>query len=767
MPLKPYYIASFDESSGQNKYLEPFLIPEKSYVKMNNFSVYRGRIRRKRGHSFLGQLERSFTNVTAPTITTGPYTTNVLNLATGYTSGSEPNAYILIGTVYITIDPGGANETHYKDAVGILIHLSGPYSGSGVINYQTGVATITFTSEPPSTTAVHISFMYAPALPVMALPTRQATSGIANDTLLAFDTKYAYIFNGSNFVALPSTLSVVWKGTDYDFFWIENYYNNSSGPLTWITNGNFSGSTSDALYYYDGTTLTLFDPALDSGTPGNKLQQCEIFKSYKGRLLALNTYEGTTLSGAVNYPQRIRWSQNGDPTNQTNGWRSDIAGYGGYLDIPTSDQIISCEAIKDILLVKCQNSSWKLTSTGDPNAPFIPQRINIEFGCESAFSIVPFDRGVLAVGNVGITADDGVNVERIDQVIPDLVLEFSNDNQGPQRVYGIRDYTQQFVYWTYPDSANGAYFPNKVIAYNYLSKNWSVFENSFTCFGYYTLNAGYTWATLPYESWDDWVGTWEDSNTQTGYPSIIAGNNTGAVVLIYEDILEAPSYLVTNVVQTARLTVTVPSHNLQTGDFVRFDNFRDRFSVWTQLNGPIYQVTVIDQNTFTLSIYNPTTGQFDTVVLGSSPTYLGGAYMGHLPIPFLQSKFFCPFYEAGSKMRLPRVDLLLDTTDNGSITFNAYIDEDENNAVNDPTINSNAGLWGNNQVTTAPNTTLYPYQASQQKIWQTTWPNIRCQNFMYAITLNDAQMSDIDVFGSDIVLHATVFYAEPVGRLTP
>ena len=96
--------------------------------------------------------------------------------------------------------------------------------------------------------------------------------------------------------------------------------------------------------------------------------------------------------------------------------------------------------------------------TGNQVLPFIWQKINTELGAESTFSVVPFDKVILGVGNVGIHACNGANVERIDDKIPDEVFRIHNENEGVQRVYGIRDYDVEMVYWTFPSQEENSTF---------------------------------------------------------------------------------------------------------------------------------------------------------------------------------------------------------------------------------------------------------------------------------------------------------------------
>src|SRR5690606_30639266 len=115
------------------------------------------------------------------------------------------------------------------------------------------------------------------------------------------------------------------------------------------------------------------------------------------------------------------------------------------------------------------------------------QQISSELGAESTFSIIPFDQNAIGVGNVGIHSCNGTNVSRIDNRIPDAVFAIHNENDGPQRVYGIRDYYLEILYWSFPssDASSDFPYPNRILIYDYKTGTWSFFEDSVTCFGYF------------------------------------------------------------------------------------------------------------------------------------------------------------------------------------------------------------------------------------------------------------------------------------------
>ena len=58
--------------------------------------------------------------------------------------------------------------------------------------------------------------------PVMGLRTRELFA-LNQQQLIGFDTTTSYVYNGTTFITLPSTMPVTWSGTDYQFFWTTNY----------------------------------------------------------------------------------------------------------------------------------------------------------------------------------------------------------------------------------------------------------------------------------------------------------------------------------------------------------------------------------------------------------------------------------------------------------------------------------------------------------------------------------------------------------------
>jgi len=781
MSYQPHYIASFEDDSGLSTYYEPFLLPEKAFPKLEDAYAWRGKVRRRIGFNYLGRLRRELTNESEGTVGAA----NPMVKADILTSvrATEPNAELQTGTVSIILDRGNANETTYIDnGFGTFtMQVGGTYTiSASSINYATGAISLTFTVVPGAAVTVEATFFYYPGLPVMALPTRQEDL-INAESLVAFDTKYAYKFISNQFQEIDPAKT--WHGDDKDFFWTTTYWPDgpSSSKYLWATNFNKS-ATPDTLGYFNGNVWTPFTPLV---TATNTLYTCELIIPYKNRLLFFNTWEGTTaggIAGATNFPQRMRFSQVGNPTIAATSWLSDVVGKGGFVDCPTDQTIISVEFIKDVLVVKCERSSWKVIYTGNATFPFYFEKVNTELGAESTFSLVPFDRGIFSVGNVGICTDDSVNVYRIDQNVPQTVFKIKNSENGPERVHGIRDFSNEIVYWAYPNAAEKHKFPNKVLVYNYINQSYAIFNDSFTCYGYFQNTTDKVWSDYTDVVWGGANFAWNSGSQQARYPDVVAGNQQGFVLLLNQKIPNDFSLAINSITidpVTGYPTFVSFQHNLIDQGFITLSNIVGTGTTAApvapfnfpqnpnRLNGLSYKVTVVDNNTFTLEWFNddPTVMDFENVSLVPGGTYLGSGRIAQVNNINISTKVFAPYYENGAQVRLGYLDFLTSKTQNGEITCDIYVNDDNSSSLSE--ISATNGLLGSNRLLTKPeNTTLIPMQANQSKIMHRFFVQAFCQNFQIVLTMNDYQMVHQAIANSEIMLHAMIIYLSRNARMT-
>lgn len=765
----PIKIAGFATGLVQER--ENFLLPEDGFPVLQNAYVFRERIKRKQGLELLGRLRRIFSGtLLAGTISSGGVGTVVYNIFTGLgLVAPETNPQMETGNITpITITIGAPISQMLTDTngSGILMVTAGSIS-SATINYRTGDVTMVF-SGAAGASSVTLSGAYYPNLPVMGLRSRELNS-INNQQLVAFDQVYAYVYIVGWQEFIPGT---TWTGDNSDFFWSTNYWTDGSTPplkLFWVTND--SGTSGDPIRYTNGMTWTNFAPQVNSG--GTLLTQCLILIPFRGRLLALNTLEGATLGTSNSFSNRIRWAAIGNPLTAT-AWRDDIRGQGGFLNIPTSESIVSAGFVRDNLVIYCENSTWQLRYTGRSIAPFQIEKVNTELGSQSTFSAVQFDTSLVGIGDKGVVECDSFKSERIDVKIPDLTFQISEASNGTKRVHGIRDFQQKLAYWTYPYAPSqytgSQIFPNRRLVYNYENDSWAIFEDSLTTLGTFQEQTSLRWedCNFPWEEADfPWL------NTSAGFPSLVGGNQQGYVMYLSSNLqprVTSDTSLTINDITgniSTPTVITSYNHNLVNGQVIQITNIPTGTPFATSLNNKFFGVIALSANTFQLWVYDPTTLQFSTPQTDTAGVYIGGGQISVRDGFIITSKKF-NFMDEGKNIQLGYIDLLMDTTQNGAITMNVFVNYGDDSPVN--TLPQNivpaTGLpdsFFNSTITTTPpqNTTV----VSSSKTLQRAYCPVRGNFITVQYTLSNAQLVG-DEQESDVNIDANIIWVRPAGRFT-
>jgi hypothetical protein len=763
MSLQSILIAPFDKGLQNNK--KPFLLMDNAFQQMKNAYVWRERVKKREGIKLVGRLRRVLTSETFTDTTPAADTFNIPNIFTGQLSiTGEANAQIEPGTLDITIAaPDASTFTDNGDGTFAVTGL-GDASGS-YVNYASGEVNLEFTGVLTGGAVITADINYFPGFPCMGISKRELGTINVEETVF-FDQKYAYTYDGNNFGEMSSTAATTWTGSNSDFFWTSNYRGSvSSTRLFFATNFFVSGASFDPIRYYNNSTLTwaALTPIIadQGGGSEDTLYQAKIIIPYYGRLLALNTYEGTTAGGvgaSSNFFNRCRFSQIGDPT-AADAWVSDVFGKGGFIDAPTNEAIVSAQFYKNTLIVYFEKSTWNLSYVGEYGLPFAWERTSADLGSESTFSSVVFDDGVLAIGDKAITVATSSNIQRIDQEIPDAVFNIHNQSGGKERVQGVRDFQKEVVFWGYSDGGLRRTFPNRVVVYNYRNNSWALFRDNVTAFGELTSASGISWDSP--QSWDETVH-W-DNLYQAEFPAIVSGNQQGYVHWYQYpadmettadsnvSAIENESLSVFDITRSATvaLQVTSPNHNLEDGEIIYitgllFVDTSDSSTLTTDLNDRFYLVEWVDSDTINLLFYNYDDGDYDVTSgdnLSFSPatgtgTYMGGGEMTLFPKVEIRTKDFNPFQGDGKNMVLSYLDLQTDATANAAVTINLVLD-----SASDVFGNL---LIGNSELETSLSAMGTITNATQANPCQITSPNHGLNDGDEIIVKNVAGMTELN-----------------------
>ena len=708
-----FMIGFTDENGGLQTNYKPWLIADNAFSALKNAYIYRGRLRKRFGSTLMGPSQLSSRLRMNIGKIKGP-----LNIPGSLAIGQM----FSVGTDTFNVHQLGAG----------VVTLSTDPAATCTINSVLPVNTVSFAGVPFGSTVY-----WYPSTAVMGI-TQYETQPINDETTVAFDTTFSYYFDeATTGWERLATGADTWTGTDSDFFWCANYQGLTPDiTLLWATNY----VEADGIRYWDDSTWVKPTLQYANNTPGpNNIITCRIIIQFKNRLLFLNTVE--SVDGANKfYVNRCRYSAIGSPL-AADAWRQDIPGNGSAIDAPTQEAIVTAQFLRDHLIVYFERSTWELVYNGNQAYPFFWQRINTELGAESTFSQVPFDKAVLGVGNVGIHACNGASVDRVDAKIPQLVFSFHNQNSGPMRIAGIRDYRNELVYWTYPDINQDADFPypNKVLVYNYKNNSWGINDDSFTCFGYYQLGA-----KAPSITWESADMTWEELGTEWNSPlssnvttqTVIAGNQQGWMFVIEDGISRNAESL--QVTQAVLGVLTVIDHNLAIGEYAYLENL-DGTSVIIKIDN------IVDKDNVTTSSV-------------SFASYDGGSTLARISRIDIQTKQYNFFLSQDKNAFISRVDFMVDRTDAAEYAIDFFTSTGIDSGIEDGT--ATGALSGTSILETSPYA-LAPYEATQAQLWHPVYLQAEGTFVQLRIFMNDDQMVNEETAFADFQLHAMIFFAQP------
>lgn len=764
-PLQPFSIIG--SSAGLELDKKPFILPDQAFPTLKNAYVWRDRVVKKLGNELIGRLRRVLTVLSLGNTVGAQTTYTFADIFASFipaVGAGETNKEIEPGSLVITIGaPDAATFTDNGDGTFIVTGVG--VSAGSFINYATGAVTIVLSASAGGA-AITANINYFPSLPVMGIWAREISTENDEQTIW-WDTKYAYIDSGSGFNEFLAATATTWDGTDSDFFWATNYRgSNAFTRLFFVT--NFVNTATNPIRYTDGVTWTSFNPLVSAA---DNLYQARILIPYYGRLLAFNTWEGTTAggyAGANNFFNRCRFSQIGSPV-AVDAWRSDQFGKGGFIDAPTNESIISATFFKNTLIVGFERSTWQLRYVGEYGLPFLWERISSDFGTESQFSCILFDHGVASVGDRAIVLANAVNLQRMDEQIPDIVFTFRNLGEGLKRVNGVRDFQKELVYWCYSDTQNNEprKFPNRVLLYNYRNNTYAQFRELVTFFGTHQTINGVTWDRTDIY-WDDDDVYWDDVDDQIRFPRTVIGNQEGFVHFYgYTTALEDQAALsITDFDRTADpFRITVVNHNLENQEIIQIMGLQFIDTVTstveaTNINDEIFSVVRVDDDTLELYKWDTTQQNYlafnytnfptITPVVGVG-TYIGGGTVTLLPKMQIQTKDFNPYQQQGTQAKISYIDFLTDATPDSEVTIKLFLNSSIANQAN--------MLTGNQSVET--NLPSPYYIPGSNYSWHRFFATSTGQYIRVEITYGDDLMNVANTHESQYVLNAITLWMRP------
>ena len=319
-----------------------------------------------------------------------------------------------------------------------------------------------------------------------------------------------------------------------------------------------SSGSGDGIRWYDGDPSGAsglgwvnFAPPLDNlmSSSTTYLIGARMILPFGNRLLAIGTFEATsaTIASPTYYGNRIRYCQvTGTPfyanplpatlpasNLEPLSWVSNIQGYGGFVDLDTTERIISAAVTQGSLILGLEAEQRRVSLTGVETDPYSVTVINPEYGTAGTFAIIPMDQGILTAGEYGFLTTSSYDAKRFDEKIIDQIFSVSANNNGFARICGSRDFRNEVIYFTFASDDNDAanIYPNRTVVYNYREGSFALWNETFSTYGIFKVQTGQTWPFY-FTPWESWNVPWEDlGGDQYIEPFVCGGTPQGFLCL--------------------------------------------------------------------------------------------------------------------------------------------------------------------------------------------------------------------------------------------
>lgn len=724
MSYSAFLISNY--STGFDRELQPWLLPNDAFVDLLDGFVYRGVTNKRDGYSgFANGLKSIYTesrmvHAVAPANMTGVIDGANRTFTATLTTPVSRGSVVIAGSnpVQALHDNGTGGFTG---------------AGTGTINYTTGSVSITFTLPPAVASTVTVGYDYYPGLPVMGIMSFYPTNNVRQ--MIVADTRYVNRYNPTTDRLEDISSASVYGGTKTDFWSWVNYADPSSNPRLLFCNG----VVGDVIQQYDGTTVAAYAPTFAGGT----LNARQMF-NVRDRLVLFQTIEGGTL-----FPRRIRISGTGANSDNFDN----TAPGAGFIDIPDNTWFFGAAFNRDDVLFFTEAATWMMKYTGNDVTPFTLEKIDGSRGCSAAFSVISYLNRTMAASPRGLIISDGYQVDRMDNNIPDFTFNDIDNNNFTECFSGFLDEDRD-VYMIYP--SQGVVKPplvpdgssDRILIVNFEEDNYAVYRIPLSCMGNFQTSISILWSDLTaangFPNWDALAQVYNNWNAfpySKGTPVAIGGGHKGEIWRLNNiESEDNPQRIrAMTVVNADTLRVTTDWNNYNVGDNIVFEAVGGMVEV-NHKQAPIKAIQT-----------NYTTFDVDIQTLGFSAYTSGGIASKTIPFEAL-SKKLNPYVDSDKKLRCGWIYFYVSVAETileqDGVPVPAFLDIDV--ITNDTDIDSVPTFQYRIDCTNL---------ASEvgSKKWVKIWINQTAKFLQFRMRNNQA--------GAKIQVHAMMPGFQPVGRL--
>ncbi len=485
-----------DFRRGVDRSRKAWIAPADAWSELVDCHLRDGRIEKRRGYKYLGQLATKAVHAvgsSGSTVYSGTLT-NFPLLA----KEASPSTYAVTftdGTLVVTDNGAGV--------------LTG--NGTGTINYATGAYSVTFSGV--TTGAVTCAYQYL----------RQTISGGQNAVMLV--DNFTPLSGAEVFMACDRRRLFRWNGTTRRFDDLEGADRWSQcTDETYFQGADYGNSRVflngvDVLYHYDASSGTIKEVSTDwvasknpaDGGYARRIDSASLGFVYAGRLVLFKTRES-----GVDCLRRARWTKIDPNFDSYASWKAT-----DWADAPTNDRIVTAGFVNGALVVAFESSWWRFAHTGDPIRPFEWIRLSDAHGAYARRGMIQLPDYAAAVSKNGMSASDGQRVQRVARELPDAVSSWETTKLGYSFAVRIEELRQGWVTYAAPGDTH----PQHVLAYEYEAEAFARYDLPFHSLGFWKQQDVILWddADALYPTWDDAEITPDSLEQKSGFPVLVAG----------------------------------------------------------------------------------------------------------------------------------------------------------------------------------------------------------------------------------------------------
>jgi len=379
-----------------------------------------------------------------------------------------------------------SKDIAYRDDTNDRFVYITPQYTTGTASFVNGDATVTFAGGADTANMKAGDYIKTGNATASSDDTWYQVLSITDATHLELTQNYAEASSGAAVYILRDTfagaITDLWDTTydDFDDYWM----------------GTNNGV--DFPVYWDGSTTTV------TTIPNAPKASC------------ITYHEGYTILGRIaSFPQREQWSDYHDFDNWTTG-------DAGTNDIEGSDGIVGFAKWQNFIVIFKEKSiilQWNVTTDLIFNTDTRVRGV----GCNARESIIEKDNLVYFWSNDNrFRVFNGLHANQdLSEPISDIVDVIAPNYE--ERIVGTYIEELKQLWWAVPSGPASTY-NDLVLTYDLESKSWGKLDLEVICFGAYITETNLTWDTLPYATWEEWAGKWDDRTFTSGAPIDLIGN---------------------------------------------------------------------------------------------------------------------------------------------------------------------------------------------------------------------------------------------------